>query len=124
MTASDFRALALAVPAAVESAHGNHPDFRLGGKVFASLGAPDEDWAMVKLTPEQQADFLEKAPDALQPCAGAWGRSGYTNIHLASVQRPLVRQALEAAAANLAAKQKPKKSKAARPPIAAKRKRG
>jgi hypothetical protein len=109
MSPSDFRTLALAIPDAVESAHCNHPDFRLGGKVFASLGAPDEDWAMVKLTPEQQADFLERAPDALQPCSGAWGRSGCTNIHLASAQKTLVRQALEAAAANLASKAKQKR---------------
>src|SRR5262245_24762460 len=109
MTPSDFRTLALAIPAAVESAHGNHPDFRLGGKVFASLGVPDPYSAMVKLTPEQQADFLEKAPDALQPCTGEWGRRGYTNILLASAQKNLVRLALESAAANFAAKEKPGK---------------
>lgn len=107
MTAAEFRRLALAVPGAVEGAHMNHPDFRLDGRIFASLGAPDAAWGMVKLAPGQQAEFMEQAPGAFQPCAGAWGRSGYTNVRLAAARVPTVRQALALAAESTAvAKQK------------------
>src|SRR5256885_16863703 len=54
MTSDDFQKMALEIPAAVERSHMNHPDFRVAGKIFASLGVPDENWSMVKLTPEQQ----------------------------------------------------------------------
>jgi hypothetical protein len=52
----------------------SHPDFRVGGKIFASLGYPDDKHGMVKLTPEQQRTFQHKAPGVFQPCAGAWGK--------------------------------------------------
>jgi hypothetical protein len=58
MTPTEFRNLDLAIPSAVEKSHMAHPDFRLGGKIFASLGKPDEEWGMVKLTPEQQEEFV------------------------------------------------------------------
>jgi hypothetical protein len=62
MTTGEFRKMALEIPAAVERSHMNHPDFRVAGKIFASLGAPDESWGMVKLTPEQQREFIQKEP--------------------------------------------------------------
>ena len=65
----------------------NHPDFRLGGKIFATLGVPDENWGMVKLTPEQQRTFMEGAPEVFQPCSGAWGRQGATNVHLGAAKK-------------------------------------
>ena len=58
MTADDFRRLALELPGASEMSHMGHPDFRLGGKIFATLGYPDASWGMVKLTPEQQAAWI------------------------------------------------------------------
>ena len=61
MTPDGFCGLALSLPDAVESAHMGHPDFRVGGKIFASLGYPDAHWGRVKLTPEQQADFVAKS---------------------------------------------------------------
>ena len=61
MTANDFRSLSLELPGAVESAHMGHPDFRVGGKIFASLG-PDEAYGVVLLTPDLQADFVAVAP--------------------------------------------------------------
>ena len=76
MTSDEFRTMALEIPTAVEQSHMNHPDFRVTGKIFASLGAPDENWGMVKLTPEQQRAFIEKAPEVFKPCSGAWGRAG------------------------------------------------
>jgi len=102
MTSDEFRRLALDVPDAVEQVHMNHPDFRVGGKVFASLGYPDEDWAMVKLTPEQQQTFLENAPAVFRPCSGDWGRKGCTNVHLASAKPTQLRPVLDAAAKNVA----------------------
>ena len=62
MTTDKFRKMALEIPTAVERSHMNHPDFRIAGKIFASLGVPDENWAMVKLTRQQQRAFIEKAP--------------------------------------------------------------
>jgi hypothetical protein len=85
VNASGFRSLALNLPEAVEDAHMGHPDFRVRGKIFATLG-PDEDWAMVKLTPEQQASYLQAEPDVFEPCNGAWGRGGATKVQLASAQ--------------------------------------
>ena len=102
MTAEAFRKAALKLPGAVESAHMDHPDFRVKGKVFASLGYPDECWAMVKLTPEQQGSFVAKAPQVFKPCNGAWGRRGCTNVHLASAKGVDLRAALNAAFRNIA----------------------
>ena len=84
----------------------DHPDFRLGGKIFASLGYPDDEHGMVKLTPEQQRAFLKKAPKVFAPCAGMWGKRGATNVHLASARVELIRAALAAAAGNVAPKKK------------------
>ena len=104
MTAEQFRGQALAIAGATESAHMNHPDFRLGGKIFASLGYPDTNHAMVKLTPESQAEFMRRAPRAFTPCAGAWGRAGSTSVTLVAATVPLVREALAAAAEGFAPK--------------------
>ena len=101
--------MALEIPTAVERLHMNHPDFRVAGKIFASLGAPDESWGMVKLTPEQQRAFIEKAPGVFKPCSGAWGRQGATNVYLAAAKASLVRAALDAAAKNVASRAKKKK---------------
>ena len=101
MNADGFRKLALEVPNSIESDHGGHPDFRVGGKVFASLGAPDEEWGMVKLTPEQQRTFLEEETDAFSPCRGAWGERGYTNVLLAAAKVGVLRSALTLASQNV-----------------------
>lgn len=95
MTAQEFRRLALAIPGAVESAHMNHPDFRLGGRVFASLDSPDVGWAMVKLTPAQQATMLRRAPKAFRAANSAWGAKGYTNLFLADATAAQVAAALK-----------------------------
>jgi hypothetical protein len=103
MTADDFRELALSLPEAVESAHMGHPDFRVRGKIFATLG-PGEEWGMVKLTPEQQGVFVRTEPDVFQPIKGAWGRRGCTHVRFQKATRPAVRQALIAAWRNTAPK--------------------
>ena len=76
----------------------NHPDFRVMGKIFATLGAPNAEWGMVKLSPEEQQNYLDAAPDAFQPAAGAWGLQGATLVRLSAARTPLVRKALTTAA--------------------------
>ena len=104
MTADKFRDLALGISGVSESTHMRHPDFRIGGKIFATLGYPDEAHGMVKLTPEQQRMFLHKAPGVFEPCAGAWGKRGSTSIDLVAANVALVRAALDTASKNISAK--------------------
>jgi hypothetical protein len=103
MTAAAFRKLALAQPQAVEGSHMGHADFRVGGKVFASLG-PDEDWAMVKLPPDEQADLIGEGDGPYQPASGAWGARGCTIITLRRAGEAKVRRAIAAAWRNVAPK--------------------
>src|SRR6516165_5652913 len=104
MTAAQFRRLALSLPEAVESAHMGHPDFRVGGKIFATLGAPDKDWGMVKLTPEQQKQFVREEPEMFVPVKGGWGRRGATNVRLQTARKHQLLEALTAAWRNTAPK--------------------
>ena len=104
MTTNDFRALALSFPEAIESAHMNHRDFRVHGKIFATLGYPDDDWAVVKLTPAEQKDFVRAAPGVFRAVKGAWGRRGATNVRLAPAKIDQVREALAVAWRNTAPK--------------------
>lgn len=101
MTTTEFRTAALQVPGAGESAHMNHPDFRVNGKIFASLGYPDDGWGMVKLTPTQQRAFMKESPKMFAPCAGAWGKAGATSVHLASARKRILSKALRTAAKNI-----------------------
>ena len=80
MTADEFRNLALSMPEATESAHMDHPDFRVRGKIFATLGHPEDGWGMVKLTPAQQAEFVAREPRVFQPVPGGWGHQGATHV--------------------------------------------
>jgi hypothetical protein len=95
-TPDDFRRIALALPEAEEKSHMGHPDFRVGGKVFATLAYPDEKWGMVRLMPEQQEDFMALSA-AFAPAPGAWGRGGSTLVKLAEVEAGLLETALAAA---------------------------
>ena len=104
MTPNQFRRLALALPDATEGAHGGHPDFRVGGKVFAGLGYPDATFGMVKLTPDQQAMLVEGTPTVFTPIAHAWGLKGYTNVRLAAVDAATLEHALTLAWENTARK--------------------
>ena len=103
MTADEFREIALSFPEAEERSHMNHPDFRVGGKIFATLG-PDLDWGMAKLTPTEQQDFLRMEPASFKPASGAWGTGGATIITLEHANEDTVRQALNAAWRNTAPK--------------------
>lgn len=104
MTAQGFRRLALALPEAEERAHMSHPDFRVGGKIFATLGYPDAASGMVKLTPEQQEVFMSVAPEAFVPAKGAWGRGGSTTVRLKHATAATLGDALHAAWRNTAPK--------------------
>lgn len=104
MTPNQFRRLALSLPNTVEAAHQGHPDFRVAGRIFASLGVPDAGWAMVRLTPEQQARVVAATPAGFVPATGAWGRRGYTNVRLAQVSTPAMRDALAMAWRNITSK--------------------
>jgi hypothetical protein len=94
MTSEGFRKLALELPASCESLHHNHPDFRVGKRVFATLGYPDSTWGMVKLTPAQQARFIAQHPGIFVPVKGAWGARGSTNVKLSSATRAALSPAL------------------------------
>ena len=96
-TPADFRRLALSFPKTEERKHMNHPDFRVGGRIFATLGYPAHGWAMIKLPLEEQEFFVRAAPDAFVVVKGAWGRQGATNVILAAAKQAAVRAALEAA---------------------------
>lgn len=102
MTPREFRDLALALPGASEAAHFGHPDFRVAGRIFATLGYPAPGWAMVQLTPEQQELFVRARPKAFVPVTGAWGRRGATNVRLSTARKPAVREALHLAWSNRA----------------------
>jgi hypothetical protein len=104
MTPAAFRRIALSMPEAVEASHQGHPDFRVGGKVFATIGYPDERYAMVKLTPAQQAKLVTEAPDMFAPVPGGWGRGGSTNVILAAADKAMVQSALAIAWENVALK--------------------
>jgi hypothetical protein len=97
MTSEGFRKLALELPASCESVHHSHPDFRVGKRVFATLGYPDSTWGMVKLTPAQQARFIAQHPKVFVPVKGAWGARGSTNVRLSAATRAALSPALIAA---------------------------
>jgi hypothetical protein len=104
VTADKFRRLALALPGVYEQQHMKHPDFRISGKIMATLGYPDEAWGTVKLTPEQQSSFVKASPESFRPCRGVWGERGATNVQLASASVATVRAAIAVARQNLVAK--------------------
>ena len=104
MTANDFRRLALSFPQTSEGSHMGHPDFRVAGKIFATLFHPDKAWAMVKLTPEQQEELVRTEPAVFTPVKGGWGRQGATHVHLRAATKRLLAPAVAAAWRNRAPK--------------------
>jgi len=97
MTAAEFRRIALRLPEAVESSHGGHPDFRVGGKIFATLGYPNAEFGVVVLTPQDQDLLVRDYPETFTPVKGKWGAWGSTTVVLRSANKGAVRIALEAA---------------------------
>ena len=97
MTAAEFRRIALSMPEAEESAHMSHPDFRVGGKIVATLGYPDENHGMVILPPEEQEGLVRAYREVFAPAKGAWGTRGSTAVSLSAVDRTTLKRAIEVA---------------------------
>jgi len=108
-----FRAIALELPGAVESAHMGHPDFRAQGRIFATLSGQARGRGVLKLTVEQQAAFVAELPEVFEPVQGGWGRMGMTYIVLERADEQTMRGALTTAHRNVEAKQAAKRPKAA-----------
>ncbi|HJU75607.1 MAG TPA: MmcQ/YjbR family DNA-binding protein [Gemmatimonadaceae bacterium] len=97
MTPGEFRRIALSLPDAVEGVHMGHADFRVGGKIFATLGYPNDRCGVVMLTPQDQQLLVRDYPQAFAPAAGSWGASGSTTVTLSKANKRVVAIALEAA---------------------------
>ena len=104
MTPAAFRKIALSLPETEERSHMDHPDFRVAGKIFATLGYPDKTRGMVKLAPEDQHNFSKDYPDAFVPVKGTWGRRGATSVHLKNADQETLTRAIRAAWCNTAPK--------------------
>jgi hypothetical protein len=115
MKAADFRRIALSLEGAEEGAHMGSPDFRVGGRIFATLASQDEGYGNLMLTPELQADFVGELPEVFLPIPGGWGRMGMTHIRLALANEDVLTGALRTAwklriEKNTSAKTKKKKT--------------
>jgi hypothetical protein len=104
MPSHRFRQIVLSLPGANEGSHQGHADFRVGKRIFATLGYPDANWGMVKLTPEQQSLLIEAEPEIFRPVPGGWGKRGSTNVRLASATPATLQSALTFAWRNVAPK--------------------
>jgi hypothetical protein len=102
VTPDGFRRLALALPEAREGAHMGHADFRVGKRIFATLGFPDASLGMVKLTPSQQAAAVNSAPRVFAPVPGGWGRQGSTHVKLRAATEKVLQPVLLAAWSSIA----------------------
>ena len=97
MTPNDFRRIALSLEGAEEGSHMGAADFRVGGRIFATLAAQDKGYGNLMLSPEQQAQFVEELPDIFFPIPGGWGRMGTTHIVLSKANKDVLSGALQAA---------------------------
>jgi hypothetical protein len=97
MNASDFRRIALSLEGAEESSHMGAPDFRVGGRIFATLASEKDGYGNLVLTPEQQAEFVAEQPEVFVPIAGGWGRMGMTHIRLTAASEDVLAGALRIA---------------------------
>src|SRR5438876_11804425 len=97
MNASDFRRIALSLEGAEEGSHHGQADFRVGGRIFATLASQKQGYGNLMLTPQQQAEFLADQPEVFLPIAGGWGRMGATHIRLAKADEDVLSGALRTA---------------------------
>jgi hypothetical protein len=97
MKTADFCRIALSLEGAVEGSHMGAADFRVGGRIFATLASQDQGYGNLKLTPEQQAEFVRELPEVFLPIPGGWGRMGMTHIRLAQASEDVLAGALRAA---------------------------
>lgn len=97
MNAADFRRIALSLEGAKEGSHMGAVDFRVGGRIFATLASESQGYGNLMLTPEEQASFVAEQPDVFLPIPGGWGRMGSTHIRLAAANEDLLTGALRTA---------------------------
>jgi len=97
MTPADFRRIALSFAGAEEGSHMGSADFRVGGRIFATLASQKEGYGNLKLTLEQQADFVRELPEVFLPIPGGWGRMGMTHVCLAQASEDVLIGALQTA---------------------------
>src|SRR5271157_2949490 len=97
MNAADFRRLALSLEGAEAGSHMGAPDFRVGGRIFATLASQSQGYGNLMLTPEQQATFVEELPEVFVPISGGWGRMGMTHIRLSAASEDVLSGALQTA---------------------------
>jgi hypothetical protein len=109
VTGEDFRRLALGIPGVTEGAHFGNPDFRVDGKIFATLSLERQGYGVLLLSPEQQAGMVEDAPEIFSPVPGGWGRHGSTRVLFAKVTADILESALRTAWQRRRDKNAPKK---------------
>lgn len=97
MKADDFRRIALSMPGASEGAHMGHPDFRVGGKIFATLHYPKEESGAIMLPADEQQRLVRVYPAIFIPAKGAWGRQGSTQVNLEAVDAATLQSAIAVA---------------------------
>jgi hypothetical protein len=97
VTAAGFRRLALRLPEATEGSHFGNADFRVGGRIFATLALESEGYGVLLLTPDQQTGMVEDAREIFSPVPGGWGRQGATRVRLAKVAPDILEAALRMA---------------------------
>lgn len=116
MKESDFRRIALSLPGAEEGSHMGAADFRVGGRIFATLASVAQGYGNLMLTPEQQAEFVAEQPQLFLPVSGGWGKSGATHLRLAEADEDQLAGALRAAWTNRVARNARTAAKKKRPP--------
>jgi|SRR5580692_10013634 hypothetical protein len=126
MNTKDFRRIALSLEGAEEGSHMGHPDFRVGGRIFATLASVNDGFGNLMLDPEQQKAFVDELPEVFLPIPGGWGRMGATHVRLAAANEDLLHGALQVAwklRIDKNAKAGKKSAKQSKPTIKARRKR-
>jgi len=111
MTGADYRRLALSLPGATEGAHFGNADFRVGGRIFATLSLENQGYGVLLLSPEQQAGMVQDAPEIFSPVPGGWGKNGSTRVLLAKVTADILESALRTACQRRVEMNSPKKKK-------------
>jgi hypothetical protein len=111
MTVDDFRRLALSLPGAEESSHMGNPDFRVDGRIFATLASQAQGYGNIKLTLDQQAAFVQELPEVFLPIPGGWGRTGMTHVRLGNATEDVLLGALQTAWRLRMEKNAPKRKK-------------
>jgi hypothetical protein len=107
VTENEFRNIALSLPETIEKSHVGHPDFRVkDGKIFATLGYPDEGLGVLILTPEQQGELIGRHPEMFEPVKGKWGKRGSTQVILKEAKTKVIESAMKLAWAKAAPRKK------------------